>query len=336
TLPTTALSTCCHQQASQLDRHTKYKAYRTSALAETAFGHPQKKEICQPLDYIFRYSRQPLPTASCLLPPPPRQLILSFMHTMYTYKLALLLLVNWGATVAYAYPSASINPPSLALVAARSEHTLPSSPMAMPSPSTSYPVTNTAEHDPHSESMPRSIDDLDAAIPKHADDHKHKRQIHNADYHANAPPPSPNAAPAPAQESSAPSPANPPAATPSAPASKTKRGANHFGPGPVVQKRPSSSCEDDGEDQVGVNVKEHRVAMKRSENGSEDAFGGNIVDHHHTLSSRMLNGWTGVRRRNVEERTNVNNPNFDHGAITRWSRAEVDRMQAWSKLNAES
>jgi hypothetical protein len=48
--------------------------------------------------------------------------------------------------------------------------------------------------------------------------------------------------------------------------------------------------------------------------------------------SRIAGGdWYGWRRRNVEELTNAQNPDFDHGAVTRWSRAEVDRMQAWSK-----
>jgi hypothetical protein len=48
--------------------------------------------------------------------------------------------------------------------------------------------------------------------------------------------------------------------------------------------------------------------------------------------SRIAGGdWYGWRRRNVEELTNAQNPDFDHGVIARWSRAEVDRMQAWSK-----
>ncbi|KAJ7625010.1 hypothetical protein DFH06DRAFT_1229577 [Mycena polygramma] len=67
----------------------------------------------------------------------------------------------------------------------------------------------------------RAIEDRDAITLWRADDQK--RQIHNADYQANSPPPSPNPAPAPS-----PSPASPPAAAQSEPAAKEKRASPSF------------------------------------------------------------------------------------------------------------
>ncbi|KAJ7928152.1 hypothetical protein B0H13DRAFT_1018774, partial [Mycena leptocephala] len=114
----------------------------------------------------------------------------SFIDTMYTRKLALLAVIL-GATVAYAYPAASKNPESLALVAAR-------------------PVPRTIE-DPRTSTLRLKVDQ--------------KRQIHNADYHANGPPSSPN--PGSAQDSPSPSPANPPDAAPSEPAKRAEKSIEH-------------------------------------------------------------------------------------------------------------
>ncbi|KAF7343460.1 hypothetical protein MVEN_01778800 [Mycena venus] len=139
---------------------------------------------------------------------------------------------------------------------------------------------------------------------------KDKRQIHNADYQANGPPSSPN--PAPSQESS--SPAHSPAAAPSDPAPKDKRSATSF------EHVPSSS-----------RMEKRSVAIKkRSMSGSAGSFGGNVANHR--VSRITDTEWYGWRRRNVEELTNIHNRDFDHIAVTRWSRAEVDKMQAWSKL----
>ncbi|KAF8208273.1 hypothetical protein K438DRAFT_1813717 [Mycena galopus ATCC 62051] len=99
---------------------------------------------------------------------------------MYTYKFALLV---FGATTAYAYSIAPKNPDSLALV---------------------KPVQD----------LSRAIQDPRAVRAKGDE----KCQIHNADYEANGPPPSPNSGPA--QDASSPSPANP---TPSEPVPKDKR-----------------------------------------------------------------------------------------------------------------
>ncbi|KAJ7834132.1 hypothetical protein B0H14DRAFT_2591058 [Mycena olivaceomarginata] len=68
--------------------------------------------------------------------------------------------------------------------------------------------------------------------------------------------------------------------------------------------------------------------------GGADTLAAANLDHHRVakLVSRIAGGdWYGWRRRNVEELTNAQNPDFDHGVVTRWSRAEVDRIQAWSK-----
>ncbi|KAJ7757002.1 hypothetical protein B0H16DRAFT_1537659 [Mycena metata] len=153
---------------------------------------------------------------------------------MYSYKLALPLALVWGATATYAYPAAFQNPESPALVA-RAEHALPSPSMAM-----SYPVTNTAGRDPHSLNMPRSFEGSNAKLDQ-------KRQIHNADYHADGPPPSPN----PASDSSSPSsPTDSPAASPSEIVPKDKRGESSLkhGPGPV---RPPSNSQETGRNDQG-------------------------------------------------------------------------------------
>ncbi|KAJ6494629.1 hypothetical protein C8R47DRAFT_1213321 [Mycena vitilis] len=102
--------------------------------------------------------------------------------------------------------------------------------------------------------------------------------------------------PAPAQDTSASS-TSKPAAAQSEPAAKDKRAA------------PSSEQQ---KDQVDV------------QENSGDAS---------QLISRRDDKVFGLRRRDVEEMTNINNRNFDHNAITRWSRAEVDKMHAWSKSN---
>ncbi|KAJ7031659.1 hypothetical protein C8F04DRAFT_1110208 [Mycena alexandri] len=156
---------------------------------------------------------------------------------MHFYKLALPLALVWGATAAYAYPAAFQNPESPALVV-RAEHALPSPYMAM-----SYPVTNTAGPDPQSLNMPRSFEDSSTKVDQ-------KRQIHNADYHANSPPPSPN--PASDEDSSSPSsPTDSPAASPSetVPQDKGRESSFKHGPGPVV--RPPSSSQETGSNGQG-------------------------------------------------------------------------------------
>jgi hypothetical protein len=68
--------------------------------------------------------------------------------------------------------------------------------------------------------------------------------------------------------------------------------------------------------------------------GVDTLAAANLVHHRAVqLVSRIAEGewYYGWRRRNVEELTNAQNPDFNHGAVARWSRAEVDRMQAWSK-----
>ncbi|KAJ6588356.1 hypothetical protein B0H19DRAFT_1366986 [Mycena capillaripes] len=147
-----------------------------------------------------------------------------------------------------------------------------------------------------------------------------KRQVHNADYQANFPPPSPN--PALAQESSAPSP--PPASASPDSAPKDKRAESRLDQGAISP--PSSTDQLNGE-------KSNVALRKRSMADPADASRGH-VNHTSEFVSRITqrnDKWYGLRRRDVEELTNFNNRNFDHDAITRWSRAEVDKMQAWSK-----
>ncbi|KAJ6629508.1 hypothetical protein B0H10DRAFT_2428444 [Mycena sp. CBHHK59/15] len=231
-------------------------------------------------------------------------------YTMRSYTLALLVLLSWSATAAYAYPASATNPESFAPVAAKSEK--PVTPMSMP-----YPVTNTAERDPNARPVPRSLD---------SDTTTFKRQIHNADYHANAPPPSPNPAPAPAQEAPAahPSPASPPPAAAAAPEPGTKD--KRFGPG--LDERDAGRA---------------KVVMLRSNKPAIDV-GGESADATYPgtrnvgprVPTNIEGECFGVHRRDVEARTNVNNPNFDHDTFARWSRDEVEKMQAWSKLNHDS
>ncbi|KAF8208279.1 hypothetical protein K438DRAFT_1813725 [Mycena galopus ATCC 62051] len=139
----------------------------------------------------------------------------------------------------------------------------------------------------------------------HSDD---KRQIHNADYQAS---------PTPAEESS--SPANPPAAAPSSSAAQDKRTESSF------EIIPSTSRADDSS-----------VSIKKRSMG--DTFGANLLHHRASkLVSRIAGGDRyGLRRRNVEELTNIHNRNFDHDAVIHWSRTEVDKMLAWSKLPGAS
>ncbi|KAJ6588410.1 hypothetical protein B0H19DRAFT_1367026 [Mycena capillaripes] len=136
------------------------------------------------------------------------------LSTMYPSKLALVIL---GAAVAYGYPAVSKNPESLALVVPQN--------------------------------VPRTIEDPRAATRVKADGQK--RQIHNADYQANSPPPSPN--PAAAQEASSPAPADPTAAAPSNTVAKDKRAepSSKHGQGPIVSS-PSSSHEKTSKDQLDV------------------------------------------------------------------------------------
>ncbi|KAJ7883287.1 hypothetical protein B0H13DRAFT_2344268 [Mycena leptocephala] len=192
--------------------------------------------------------------------------------------------------------------------------------VAMKKRSTLYPGTNIADRDPHAQNLPPT--DPDATTLRVEADQK--RQIHNADYHANGPPPSPN--PAPTQESSSPSPANPPDATPSETA-KDKRAKSSI-EHPVIFS--SSSSHEKAKD-----VEQSRnTRKKRSMDGPAHAFGVKAVNHRVSkLIARIADGdWYGLRRRNVEELTNLHNRNFDHYAVTRWSKAEADKMQAWSKL----
>ncbi|KAJ7704314.1 hypothetical protein B0H17DRAFT_7983 [Mycena rosella] len=222
---------------------------------------------------------------------------------MHASTLILLLLC---ATAAHAYPTAPApNSPALG-VAARSDHMLPPAPVSilMPMPM-SEAVTNTAGRDPH------------APVEK--------RQIHNADYHANGPPPALNPAPAPAPASAQEGPpaAAAPAATaaPSEPATKAARSLT-FGPGPVIP--PSSACSNNDEHMEESGA---RKVNKRSTDVS-----------HHALAELKKNTpamWPGWRRRTAEELTNAHNPALDHDALTRWSREEVVRMQAWSRANVD-
>jgi hypothetical protein len=71
---------------------------------------------------------------------------------------------------------------------------------------------------------------------------------------------------------------------------------------------------------------------KRSMSGRVTLAVANLIHRASKVVSHIAGGdWYGWRRRNVEELMNAHNPDFDHSAVTRWSRAEVDRMQAWSK-----
>ncbi|KAJ7135400.1 hypothetical protein C8R43DRAFT_1020895 [Mycena crocata] len=194
------------------------------------------------------------------------------------------------------------------------------------------PVFHPGSSSPHPEYAPRSIDDLDATLKAEQRRQIQKRQIRNADYHSNAPPPSPN--PAPAQESPAPSSANPAAVAPSQPTAKDKRFATSIG---SDAGSPSSCGKED------LDVGKRTVAMMRSNKRSVDIFGPNGAFGARAASDSALRimplitgGWYGWHRRVVEELMNVNNHDIDHDAITRWSKAEVEKMQAWSRQRENS
>ncbi|KAJ7481589.1 hypothetical protein FB451DRAFT_1443950 [Mycena latifolia] len=208
--------------------------------------------------YIFRKKPSATSTASCLVPP---HYTTPHSHTMHASTLALLLL---GATAARAYPAAPMNPAHMATPAA---HLLPPAPaMPMPGPDA---VTNTAERDPH------------------------KRQIHNADYHANAPPPSPNPNPA-----AAPAPGPAPAQEPKPARAEPK----HLAPGPVV--RPVSACDSDMEHENAKRAAAHHV------------YHYNVMPVSTSASARDST-WPGWRRRAAEELADAHNPALDHDALTR-------------------
>jgi hypothetical protein len=137
----------------------------------------------------------------------------------------------------------------------------------------------------------------------------------DADYQANGPPPSPN--PGPAKEES--SPVNPPATVPSSSASKEKHALEHT---PASIPSTSGLCVD----------KSSVVMKKRSMSGRVTLVAANLIHRASKVVSRIAGGdWYGWRRRNVEELMSTHNLDFDHSVITRWSRAEINRMQAWSK-----
>ncbi|KAJ7165003.1 hypothetical protein C8R46DRAFT_1097855 [Mycena filopes] len=306
---------------------------------------------------------------------------------MHAYKLALPLALAWGAALTCAYPAASKNAESPALLA-RAEHTLPS--MAM-----SYPATNTPGHDSHSLNTPRSID---VALAQ-------KRQIHNADYHADVPPPNPHSN----EEPSSPSSPDPPAAPPSEPVAEDQ-GSKHVPPptnsenqastGPAThgaeaqgdQKRqihnadystsnapppspnppvdqdssPSPPSPDTASSNTAANDKRATTPLEHSDppvvsagdSGSKDrpdvhrsivAMKKRSIDvpvgdglGAHAIKPRAFNivsrepEWYGRTRRNVEELTNINNRNFDHKAVLRWSRVEAEKMRAMWRNFAHS
>lgn len=175
-------------------------------------------------------------------------------------------------------------------------------------------VTNTAGRDPH-------------AAPV-------KRQIHNADYHANAPPPPGQANPTPAPASkpastqdspvaaAAPAPSQAPAAaknTRAEPAAEPRA----FGPGPVVRPSNPSPCDNSSEKRA------HR-ATHHSGPGLANVPVGYEKDHQ-----QHDRAWPGWGRRAAEELADAHNPALDHDMIARWSEEEVARMQAWSRAHLD-
>ncbi|KAJ7637579.1 hypothetical protein DFH06DRAFT_646536 [Mycena polygramma] len=251
---------------------------------------------------------------------------------MHTFTLLLLLL---APTIIYAYPAASHNPQSLALVG--SGQTLPrqihnADYQANPSPtpaqdtspsptskpaaaapsdtvskdkraavvsSSSFPEHNTTKLQPDVEessaTMKRSTPFEPCAMEdQDATTFCPDRKRQIHNADYQANPPPPSPNPAPAPS---PSPANPPAAAQSEPAAKDKRAAPSF---------------------------EHQKDEVDVQGNSGDAS---------KFIFRRDDKVYGLRRRDVEEMTNINNRNFDHNAFTRWSRAEVDKMHAWSKSN---
>ncbi|KAF7366634.1 hypothetical protein MSAN_00921300 [Mycena sanguinolenta] len=213
------------------------------------------------------------------------------------------------------------------------------------SPAPSEPAPKAKRFNPASWSGP-SVSSSPRSLEK-ANNEADKRQIRNADYQAN---------PGPTQESS--SPANPPAAAPSSSAPQDKRTdspSEH-----IVPLSPGSHAEDDDVSWKKSDIFGHQglntpVSVLPS-NGDDDlldsrerdgsttpkkrsignTFGASVFTHRgpqpKLVSSLADDYLYGERRRTVEELTNMHNRNFNHEAVTRWSRAEVERMQVWSKL----
>ncbi|KAF7319468.1 hypothetical protein HMN09_00285400 [Mycena chlorophos] len=242
---------------------------------------------------------------------------------MYTSKLALLVLLT--ASAACAYPTTSPNELAVADGFPAQLHDTPMSAVA-------------AERGPVA---PRAVPRIDGARDEE------KRQIHNADYHAEAPPPSPDqAAPAQASPSSSPSP-NPnskaAAADADAPAPKdaskepkdkreydTDASFYKSGPGPVS---PSNSRSSSGPGSTTNEQSQSQSQQEQVDVDDDDV----AVRERSTVVSRLskIGGgdWHGFSRRDVEEKTNPNNRDFDHDAVMRWNQAEVDRMdEKWRKM----
>jgi hypothetical protein len=153
------------------------------------------------------------------------------------------------------------------------------------------PRTNTADRDTHAQNIPCTIEYPDATSLRVEADQR--RQIHNADYHTNGPPPSPN--PAAAQDDPSPSPANSPDAAPSEPAAKDKRAETpiEHGPGPVVPSPLARSDEKASKD--GGRVEESSVTIK-NRSVDDRAVVANGVNYRVNPIARVADGeWYGLR-----------------------------------------
>ncbi|KAJ6481663.1 hypothetical protein C8R45DRAFT_1002577 [Mycena sanguinolenta] len=233
----------------------------------------------------------------------------------------------------------------------------PSSPSpASPAPSEPAPKAKRSDSASWRGSSLRSLENADTEVDvdkSSVADRNEKRQIRNADYQVD---------PSPAQESS--SPANPPAASPSSSAAQDKRtdssfedstvpysSGSHVDADDVSLKRSMSdtfgtdgfnlpaselvSLADDDGDSSGAH--EHESSIPLEKRSISDTFGPSVFAHCgpklEVVSPFADDDYLyGERRRTVEELTNVHNRNINHEAVIRWSRAEVERMQAWSKL----
>ncbi|KAF7292939.1 hypothetical protein MIND_01193100 [Mycena indigotica] len=247
---------------------------------------------------------------------------------MYTYKIALLALFTVARVCAYpttrelAPPESNDIAPNPTKVPrqlpALPRHTATNSPrglaIAFFSPKSHENSHNVAANPAAVAPFARGVAQPDGAPELE------KRQIRNADYHAASPPTNSNPPPPPAPE--------PPAVSPDV---KKTNDSEKTDSKPAAKEYPAK----DKRANVDSSLRKHAPNRVLSSNDQQEIDGAETrvaPKRRFTLASRIAREWQGLDRRSVEEMTNASNRNFDHDAVTRWSREEMGRMKRWSKL----
>ncbi|KAJ6591081.1 hypothetical protein DFH09DRAFT_1419898, partial [Mycena vulgaris] len=334
-----------------------------------------RKKNCQPLLNTIYLTKNCQPPQSRLVSYP-HNLILSLTSTMHTSTLALLLLgatAAYAHPLALDSPRflARDSPRSLAV---RSEHMLPAMPMPMPDAVTNTAGRDPHADEPSHADEPthkRQIHNADYhanAPPPSPNPTPAPAQDPSPASPANPPAPAP---PQVAQKTEptkaepalkakrvvhlAPGPVRvePPSSAECGESSKeaevehdsgrhvNKRsnvlGAHRLAPGPVRLEPPSNAECGESSKETEVEHDSGRHVNKRSSVlGAHRPAALSVTPKIDASMPKLDSKWPGWRRRTAEELTNAHNPALDHGALMRWSRDEVDRMQAWSRAHMDS